>query len=336
MKRKVEEELEGEKHSMWSHGGHWQRGEFIGEVMAVKSAKVSASESIEHEAGVLFEIKGCPFVIERFGEETTTTDKGDKVYNLLLEFASGGTLDGLIQKSNGLGLPEYDVRRYTRSILEGIRHIHKCDYVHCDLKPDNLLLVPTTTTTSTTARSGATTSFVAKIADFGLAKKTKENYSRWRGTPRYLSPEALFDNKQDQSCDIWALGCIVFEMLTGNSPWDLKPGCDLDNSVDVTVFDHLRTSKIPAEISDVARDFLKSCLAMRSCERSTAERLLSHPFVAPPQPSKAGHAKLKVVNSSLGYAYGVSYFKPKADYRASTATVPRIHPLPGFEIPAGH
>ncbi|KAI5337603.1 hypothetical protein L3X38_016874 [Prunus dulcis] len=363
MKRKVEEELEGEKHSMWSHGGHWQRGEFIGEgsfgsvflatpkkrrrgefsrmvnlpaMMAVKSAKVSASESIEHEAGVLFEIKGCPFVIERFGEETTTTDKGDKVYNLLLEFASGGTLDGLIQKSNGLGLPEYDVRRYTRSILEGIRHIHKCDYVHCDLKPDNLLLVPITTTTSTTARSGATTSFVAKIADFGLAKKTKENYSRWRGTPRYLSPEALFDNKQDQSCDIWALGCIVFEMLTGNSPWDLKPGCDLDNSVDVTVFDHLRTSKIPAEISDVARDFLKSCLAMRSCERSTAERLLSHPFVAPPQPSKAGHAKLKVVNSSLGYAYGVSYFKPKADYRASTATVPRIHPLPGFEIPAGH
>ncbi|PQQ11276.1 mitogen-activated protein kinase kinase kinase ANP1-like [Prunus yedoensis var. nudiflora] len=102
---------------MWSHGEHWLRGEFIGEgsfgsvflatpkkrrrgefsrmvnlpaVMAVKSAKVSASESIEHEAEVLFEIKGCPFVIERFGEETTTTDKGDKVYNLLLEFASGG------------------------------------------------------------------------------------------------------------------------------------------------------------------------------------------------------------------------------------------------------
>ncbi|CAL2246188.1 unnamed protein product [Prunus armeniaca] len=333
MKRKVEEELEGEKHSMWSHGGHWQRGKFIGEG---SFGSVFLATPKKRRREVLFEIKGCPFIIQRFGEETTTTDKGDKVYNFLLEFASGGTLDGLIQKSNGLGLPEYDVRRYTRSILEGIRHIHKCDYVHCDLKPDNILFVPTTTTTSTTARSGATTSFVAKIADFGLAKKTKDNYSRWRGTPRYLSPEALFDNKQDQSCDIWALGCIVFEMLTGNSPWDLKPGFDLDKSIDVTVFDHLCTSKIPAEMSDVARDFLKSCLAMRSCERSTAERLLSHPFVAPPQPSKVGHAKLKVVNSSLGYAYGVSYFKPKADYSASTVTVPRIHPLPGFEIPAGH
>ncbi|PQQ00371.1 mitogen-activated protein kinase kinase kinase 2 [Prunus yedoensis var. nudiflora] len=88
-------------------------------------------------------------------------------------------------------------------------------------------------------------------------------------------------------------------------------------------------------MSDVARDFLKSCLAMKSCERSTAERLLSHPFVAPPQPSKAGHAKLKVVNSSLGYAYGVSCFKLKADYSASSAIVPRIHPLPGLQITAG-
>ncbi|ONI16761.1 hypothetical protein PRUPE_3G120500, partial [Prunus persica] len=215
--------------------------------MAVKSAKVSASESIKHESDVLFEIKGCPFIIERLGEETTATDKGDMAYNL-----------------------------YTRSILEWIQHIHKCDYVHCDLKLDNILLVPTTTTSS------GGTSFVAKIADFGLAKKTNVNYSRWGGTPRYLSPEAFINNKQDQSSDIWSLGCIVFEMLTGKSPWDLKPGYNPN----MLMFYHLRTCKIPTGISDVTRDFLKSCLAMKSRERLTAESLLSHPFVAQPQSSK--------------------------------------------------
>ncbi|CAL8134449.1 unnamed protein product [Prunus armeniaca] len=237
------------------------------------------------------------------------------VYNLLLEFASGGTLDGLIHKSKGHKLPEYDVRRYTRLILEGIQHIHKCDYVHCDLKPDNILLVPTTTTSS------GGTSFVAKIADFGLAKKTKVNYSRWRGTPRYLSPEAFINNKQDQSSDIWSLGCIVFEMLTGMSPWDLKPGYNPNNLPDVLMFDHLRTCKIPTGISDVAMDFLKSCLAMNSRERITAESLLSHPFVAQPQSSKEGHTKVKLVNSFLGYASGVCCFKPSSDYHANSAIV---------------
>ncbi|PQQ00374.1 mitogen-activated protein kinase kinase kinase 2 [Prunus yedoensis var. nudiflora] len=83
-------------------------------------------------------------------------------------------------------------------------------------------------------------------------------------------------------------------------------------------------------MSDVARDFLKSCLAMKSCERSTAERLLSHPFVAPPQPSKAGHAKLKVVNSSLGYAYGVSCFKLKAVTAQAVPLFPEFIPYQVF------
>ncbi|CAL9010993.1 unnamed protein product, partial [Prunus brigantina] len=204
-----------------------RRGEFgsmlnFPGLMAVKSAEVSDSESIRHEAEVLLDIKGCPFIIERFGEEITTSEEGGDhmVYNLLLEFASGGTLGDLIEKSNGHGLPEAEVRRYTRSILEGIKHIHKFDYVHCDLKPENILLVPNPAT--------STGSFVVKISDFGLDKKTKENYGQWRGTPTYLSPEALNDSEQEPPSDIWSLGCIVLEMLTGKSFSDLKPGCELE------------------------------------------------------------------------------------------------------------
>ncbi|RXH81703.1 hypothetical protein DVH24_035124 [Malus domestica] len=339
---------------MWNHGERWLRGALIGQgsfasvflatpnkrtrglltgnlpaVMAVKSAELSASESIQHEAAVLFEIKGCPFIIERFGEETTTTDKGHKVYNLLLEFAAGGTLDGLIQRSNGHGLPEAEVKGYARSILEGVKHVHKCGYVHCDLKPENILLVPVAATCSSSG-------FVAKIADFGLAKKRKEKFSGWRGTPWYLSPEAFKDEKQDQSSDIWSLGCIVFEMLVGKSPWELKPGFDdLVDSYDAKMLDHLRTSKIPAGISYMAMDFLKSCLATKPGKRLTAEELLSHPFLAWPQPTKPGHVKVKLVNSALGHTYGVRFLKRSAEYHASGAIVPRIQPAPGFGIQAG-
>ncbi|XP_020415437.1 probable cAMP-dependent protein kinase catalytic subunit [Prunus persica] len=166
--------------------------------MAVKSAEVSDSESIRHEAEVLLDIKGCPFIIERFGEEITTSEEGGDhmVYNLLLEFAPGGTLGDLIEKSNGHGLPEAE--------------------------PENILLVPNHAT--------STGSFVAKISDFGLAKKTKENCGQWRGIPTYLSPEALNDSEQEPPSDIWSLGCIVLEMLTGKSFSDLKPGCELEDS----------------------------------------------------------------------------------------------------------
>ncbi|XP_068334523.1 mitogen-activated protein kinase kinase kinase 20-like [Pyrus communis] len=316
VKRKAEEEIR----KMWNHGERWLRGALIGKVMAVKSAELFASESIQHEAEVLFEIKACcPFIIERFGKETTTTtDKGDKVYKLLLEYAAGGTLDGLIQRSNGHGLPEAHVKTYTRCILEGLIHIPKCGYIHCDRKPENILLAPTYSTT--------TSSFVAKIADFGLSKRSKEKYSGWRGTPRYLSPEALKVMKQDQSSDIWSLDCIVFEMLVGKSSWELKPGCsDRVDILDVTMLDHPRTSRIRAEISYVAGDFLEICLAMRPEKRLTAKELLSHPFVVQPQPIKP----------ALGQAYGICFLKPSAKYHASVAIASRIQPTLGFGIRSG-
>ncbi|KAH0982892.1 hypothetical protein GBA52_010069 [Prunus armeniaca] len=358
MKRKAEQELEerGNKQRMWwGDGNQWERGEMIGEgsygsvflafwkkplwelnlndtppapVMAVKSAKLSDSESIQHEAGILSDFIGSPFVIQYLGEEITTIDDtGEEIFNLALEFAAGGTLDGLIQSYRGHGLPESDVRSYTRCILEGLIHIHNCDYVHCDLKPENILLVPSDTSTS------GSSSFVAKIADFGLTKSTKDDMDGWRGTPRYTDPDALIDNVQKQCSDIWSLGAIVLEMLTGKPPWDVEPDSTLDDFLDMVAGEI--TPKIPTEISGLARDFLMKCIAVNSWERFTAQKLLLHPFVQEPQLSEPSHAKVKVLSSSLGSECGASCFKPIEDYRTNSAPVPRIQPSPGFEIPAG-
>lgn len=244
-------------------------------VMAVKSAEVSDSGSLQKEKEVLNNIQGSPFVLRCFGEEITTQENSQMVYNLLLEYASGGTLADLISKSNGCGLPESDVKRYTRSILKGLNHIHGCGYVHCDLKPENILLFP------------KSDGFVAKIGDFGLAKRSAQSLPQkkrrldpyFRGTAFYMAPESVNECVQEPPSDIWALGCVVLEMLTGNPPWDHKPGLNTEE-LQRLIGDGCELPEIPTEISKEGREFLKGCFVKKPMFRFTDEMLLDLPFVA--------------------------------------------------------
>lgn len=245
-------------------------------VMAVKSAEVSVSGSIQKEMEALSNLKGCCNIIRCFGEETTVGDNGVMAYNLLLEYGSGGTLADRIKKSGSDGLPEFEARVYAKSILRGLNHIHGSGYVHCDLKPDNILLVGN-------ARREGDVEFRAKIGDFGLAKRAKQSKKRklelyWRGTPMYLSPEAVIDNVQEAPSDVWALGCIVLEMLTGKPPWDAKKELKAEEILSKIGAGH-ELPKIPNGISKEARDFLKGCFVRKSMYRLTSEMLMNHPFV---------------------------------------------------------
>ncbi|KAF9686280.1 hypothetical protein SADUNF_Sadunf03G0142300 [Salix dunnii] len=245
-------------------------------VMAVKSAEVSASCSLQKEKEVFNCLNGCPFIIKCFGEETTCNKDGEMFYNVLLEYASGGNLACLNKKSDGAGLPELDVKRYTRSILEGICYIHSHGYVHCDLKPENILLV------SNSAKAGE---FVAKIGDFGLAKKSEKRSKKMkidpylRGTALYMAPETVANHVQEPPCDIWALGCVVLEMLTGKPAWDLKPHVTTEELLR-KIGDGYELPKIPSQISKDAKDFLKRCFVANPMFRFTAEMLLDEPFVS--------------------------------------------------------
>lgn len=94
-------------------------------------------------------------------------------------------------------------------ILNGYHALHSRGIIHRDLKPANVLL-----------RAGE-----PKIADFGFAMKQADSkkYSSYNvGSPVYMPPEALSDNKYSFKSDIWALGVIYYEMLTGRTPWRAK------------------------------------------------------------------------------------------------------------------
>nr|XP_043617810.1 mitogen-activated protein kinase kinase kinase 20-like [Erigeron canadensis] len=244
-------------------------------IMAVKSAEVSVSGSIQKEKEVLNNIVGCRNVIRCFGEEITNGENGQMVYNLLLEYGSGGTLADFIFRQSGTGLPELDVKRHSKEILCGLRHIHNCGYVHCDLKPENILLV---------GNNSVDNKLFAKICDLGLAKraeqikKSNKMVQFWRGTPMYFSPEVVMDGVQEAPSDIWAFGCIVLEMLTGKPPWDSKLDTNGDEVL-ACIGESNEVPDIPSTVSKEAKSFLKGCFSRKPMYRWTAEMLLAHPFL---------------------------------------------------------
>ncbi|KAL6125414.1 hypothetical protein ACLB2K_073473 [Fragaria x ananassa] len=224
-------------------------------IMAVKVAETSHPFKVDallDEAELLSLFHHCPFVIDSYGQQWTSSS-----LNLFLEFAAGGTIRDRIDNS---ALSEREIKEFTKSVLKGLQCIHDKGYVHCDIKPDNILLVHD---------MDSPVDFMAKIGDFGLTKSAQNLHSR-QGTKWYLPPETVLCNIQGKPSDIWAAGCLVLEMLTG-SLWTCKSteylGVWASNPV------------IPSHLSDDAKDFLAKCLDVDAYKRFTARRLLAHPFL---------------------------------------------------------
>lgn len=147
--------------------------------IAVKSAGIENSSSLRREGQFLDALRGCPYIVQCFGEDISV-ENGEHVYNLLLEYAPGGTLCDMIEAYGGC-MPETEVARCTYQLLRGIRHVHSLGFVHCDLKPENVLVFP--------AQCGRNR---LKLCDFGLAElagRRSDDY--FRGTVQYAPPESL-------------------------------------------------------------------------------------------------------------------------------------------------
>ncbi|XP_059446328.1 mitogen-activated protein kinase kinase kinase 20-like [Corylus avellana] len=239
--------------------------------IAVKTCPIAKSFSLQLEERVLAQLRGCPGIVSCLGSSLTVED-GPGLYNLFLEYAAGGTLEDLIKKESGLC--ERDMRRYLRMILRGLCSVHGKGMVHCDLKPSNILVFP--------GKGGDS----LKIADFGLAREGqdyKEEMGFWRfrfrGTPYYMSPESVAFGEIGAPLDIWSLGCILVEMVTGKPAlWKYR---NL-NARKLRLAIAQQSPGIPEGLSENGKDFLRKCFAMDPRERWTAEMLLNHPFVSRP------------------------------------------------------
>ncbi|ERN08837.1 hypothetical protein AMTRI_Chr12g270300 [Amborella trichopoda] len=231
------------------------------QTVAVKTAPFASSWSLQNEQRVLACLDS-PHVVRCFAHE----QRAD-AYNLFLEYVPGGSLLNLIQ-SRGHGLSELEAQTHARGILQGILCIHDAGFVHCDIKPHNILL----------SSSSSSSSCFAKIIDLGLAKPKDycHSFLSIRGTPLYMSPETVRAKRQDEASDIWAFGCTVLEMLTGKQPWrEVDDLCSL--LLRIGYGDE--GPEVPLDLSEKARDFLGKCLFRDPEKRWTAAQLLQHPFV---------------------------------------------------------
>ena len=246
---------------------------------AVKSAEISKSSSLRTELEIYSHLNSSSYLVRCFGDEITKSDDGKLYYNILLEKCCGGSLGTRIRNSGGVGLQENEVRSITRDIVRGLCYIHGRGYVHCDIKPDNILLVPT-----------CCNGFRAKIGDLGLAKEAyfdpadevAEGCCGVRGTWRYMPPEFEEYETQCWLSDIWALGCVVIEMISGKLVWssEQSEGFDMNDYLSLVAYSS-KLPEIPSKISQQGRDFCKRCLHRDIDERWSAPMLLRHPFLSP-------------------------------------------------------
>ena len=102
-------------------------------------------------------------------------------------------------------LPEWIAKSFTSDVLSGLEHIHSKDIMHRELASENILI----------------TNGVAKITGFteSVAIVPNHIYSM-KGIPDYMAPEQILGLSYDYKVDMWAVGCLVFEMLTGNTPYN--------------------------------------------------------------------------------------------------------------------
>lgn len=129
---------------------------------------------------------------------------------LTLEFIAGGTLKSKLKRADppGTGLPVADVAAYGVQMARALAHAHRQGIVHRDVKTDNVMLT----------KDGA-----VKLTDFGLAKlKGRAQITRegsTMGTAAYVSPEQLRSEEADHRSDLFSLGVVLFELLTGHLPF---------------------------------------------------------------------------------------------------------------------
>ena len=125
---------------------------------------------------------------------------------LVMELIDGTNLRALLNAQGAFTIPQ--ALRYTTDILEALRAAHRMGVIHRDIKPENIL-VPT---------DGP-----AKVADFGLARAVSKGSTsatgNMLGTAAYIAPEIAQTAKADARSDLYSVGIMLYEMLTGAVPW---------------------------------------------------------------------------------------------------------------------
>ncbi|PHH84308.1 hypothetical protein CDD83_2172 [Cordyceps sp. RAO-2017] len=227
--------------------------------------KKSMIDALKREISLLRELRH-PNIVQYLG----CSSSADKL-NIFLEYVPGGSVQTMLNSYGAL--PEPLVRSFVRQILTGLSYLHNRDIIHRDIKGANILVDNKGT---------------IKISDFGISKKleasnilsgatSNKHRPSLQGSVFWMAPEVVKQTSYTRKADIWSLGCLVVEMMTGNHPF---PDCSQLQAI-FKIGGGKAAPTVPEHASDEAQHFLRQTFEIDHNLRPSADDLMLSPFLAP-------------------------------------------------------
>ena len=197
-----------------------------------------------------------PNVVKLFGHFEDNT-----YCYFIMEYIEGGNIYSYIPKNGVPTISTQQVASIIKDVISATYFLHHMNppIIHRDIKPENVLL---------------TSGMKAKLTDFGWSNYMEGGYKRTTvcGTPIYLAPEMINNTGHNEKVDIWCIGVLLFELMTGVQPW---PGNDIQ-----TVKYNISRLKInwPKNMDRTAADLISKILKYNPEERISLRNMLNHPF----------------------------------------------------------
>lgn len=180
---------------------------------------------------------------------------GERLQYIVMEYIDGITLKEYIDQQKVL--PWKEAVHFTVQILRALQHAHDKGIVHRDIKPQNIILLADGT---------------IKVTDFGIAQFSRNDIrtdnERAIGSVHYISPEQASGGVTDEKADIYSLGIMLYEMLTGKLPFEA------DNAVSVAIMQMQSTPEKPREINEAIPEGLEE-ITLKAMQKDPAKRYQS-------------------------------------------------------------
>ena len=231
-------------------------------IYAMKSINIGKLDTSQREAS-LNEIRilaslNHPNII---GYKEAFYDENSRTLNIIMEFADDGDINRKIQENlkRRLQFEESQVWEWIIQLLKGLKYLHDNKIMHRDLKCANIFLM----------KNG-----LVKIGDLNVSKITKSNMARTQtGTPYYIAPEIWKDKPYDYKCDIWSLGCIIYEICTSRPPFRGTSLAELGNNI-------LRGYYLPfSGFSNDIKNLIAKMLIVDANKRASINELLNSEII---------------------------------------------------------